>query len=155
MPVTDQPENDHGAAPPNRQPFSTDGFRSRIAKPWGEEVIFTPRWLGRTGKIISIKAGKRLSFQYHDAKEETMALLSGEALIWLENAGGGIEKIPMRPLEGYTVLPLQKHRLEAVTDAVIIEVSSPEAGNTVRIEDDYARGTETEEIREQPDRGWK
>lgn len=121
--------------------------RLRVEKPWGHEVIWTPPGLGRTGKLLSIKAGRRLSLQYHDAKEETLCLLSGHAVLWLENDVGVVEKLPMATETGYTVLPMRKHRLEAVTDAVVVEVSEPEKGNTVRIEDDYARGTETEDMR--------
>ena len=119
----------------------------RIEKPWGYEILWTPPVLGRTGKILFIKAGRRLSLQYHDAKEETLCLLSGHAVLWLENESGILERLTMAPETGYTVLPLRKHRIEAVTDATLVEVSEPEKGNTVRVEDDYARGTETEESR--------
>ncbi len=136
-------------------PFSTEPFAERIEKPWGFEVLYTPTDLPRTGKILSIKAGRRLSFQYHDAKEETMALVAGRALIWLEDARGEILKIPMEPMKGYTVRIGQKHRLEAIDDSLVIEVSEPEKGNTYRISDDYERKTETEEMRARENRGWQ
>jgi len=136
-------------------PFSTEPFAERIEKPWGFEVLYTPKDLPRTGKILAIKAGRRLSFQYHDAKEETMSLVSGRATIWLEDALGEIKKIPMELMKGYTVRVGQKHRLEAVEDSVVIEVSEPEKGNTYRISDDYERKTETEEMRTQENRGWQ
>jgi mannose-6-phosphate isomerase len=134
--------------------FSVAPFQKRVPKPWGFEIIFTPDGLDRAGKFLFIKAGKRLSFQYHDAKEETLCLASGKALLWLENAAGEIEKIPMEPRKGYTVALMQKHRVEAVEDCVIVEASQPERGNTVRLDDDYRRDTETEEMRAETDRGW-
>ncbi|MBI4457629.1 hypothetical protein HY633_01550 [Candidatus Uhrbacteria bacterium] len=136
------------------KPFSTDSFQTKVTKPWGEEIIYTPRELARTGKILTVKAGRKLSLQYHDQKEETLCLLSGKALLWLENDAGAIEKIPMVPFQGYTVVQRQKHRLEGVEDAMIIEVSSPERGTTVRIDDEYGRPNETEEMRVRKNRGW-
>jgi len=134
--------------------FSTTPFQEKIPKPWGEEIKFTPGSLKRAGKLLLVKAGKRLSFQYHDEKEETLCLFSGKALLWLENADGVIDKIPMEMHKGYTVIPPQKHRIETLDDCVIVEVSSPETGTTVRLEDDYARKDETEEVRMQKNRGW-
>lgn len=134
--------------------FTVEPHQERIEKPWGYEVLYTPKGLARTGKILFIKAGKRLSFQYHDEKEETLCLFSGSALVWLENDAGAIEKIPMELMKGYTVRIGQKHRVEAIDDSYIIEVSDPEKGNTYRIEDDNARKTETEEMRSAANRGW-
>lgn len=135
--------------------FSTDGFQKKIIKPWGEEIIITPDNLGRTGKILKVKQGLKLSFQYHDVKEETLCLLSGKVLLWLENKNHEIEKIAMEPNHGYTVVSAQKHRIEALEDSIIMEVSSPETGTTVRIDDDYKRADETEQMREKPNRGWQ
>ncbi|MEK9152599.1 MAG: cupin [Patescibacteria group bacterium] len=132
----------------------SEAFSRRVQKPWGEEIIFTPPTLGRTGKIMTIKAGKRLSLQYHDAKEETLCLFSGRAYLWLENAQHRLYKFPMSQGFGYTIAVGETHRVEAITDCVILEVSDPERGNTVRLEDDYSRGVETEEVRASEDRGW-
>jgi mannose-6-phosphate isomerase-like protein (cupin superfamily) len=134
--------------------FTTEPHRERIEKPWGHEIIYTPKGVARTGKVLFIKAGHRLSFQYHDEKEETLCLFSGRALVWLEDDGGEIRKVPMEPLAGYTVRVGQKHRVEAIEDSLILEVSDPEKGNTYRIEDDHARTTETEAMRGAPGRGW-
>lgn len=127
--------------------YSTTPFARRVEKPWGYEIIWTPDGCPRTGKLLFVRAGKRLSYQYHDEKEETICLLEGEALLWLEDSDGVIRKVPMEPRAGYTVLVGQKHRIEGVKDALLAEVSDPERGNTFRIEDDYSRGTETEDIR--------
>lgn len=135
--------------------FSTDPHQQIVKKPWGEEVIYAPGGLPYTGKILKVLAGKRLSFQYHDEKIETLCLISGQALVWLEDEHGEVKKITMEPEKGYTVRPPQKHRVEAITDCQILEASMPETGNTFRLEDDYKRDTETEEVRKQLDRGWK
>jgi len=127
--------------------FSLTPFAARAVKPWGEEIIFTPPGLARTGKILRVSAGKRLSLQYHDAKEETMCLLSGEAVLELEDANGRLQAVPMVQHRGYTVRIGQKHRLAAVTEAWITEVSDPERGRTFRLADDYGRPHETETAR--------
>jgi quercetin dioxygenase-like cupin family protein len=135
--------------------FTTDGFQEKVTKPWGEEIIFTPEDLDRTGKIANTKKNQKWSFQYHDQKEETICLLSGKALLWLENNNHEIEKVDMKLNYGYTVLPNQKHRLEALEDSWTVEVSSKESGTTIRIEDDYKRTDETEEVRKKVNRGWQ
>lgn len=119
-------------------------FQQRVTKPWGWEAIIAPPGLAYAGKILFVAAGKRLSLQYHDVKEETICLLEGEAVIWLDDVAGVLRKVPMERHKGYTVRVLQRHRIEAVTDALLMEASDPEKGNTFRIEDDYARGMETE-----------
>jgi len=121
----------------NFQPFG-----EKTIKPWGYEILFTPKKLARVGKILFVKAGHRLSLQYHDQKEETLCLISGKAKIWLENKQGKILHLPMKPKLGYTILIGQQHRIEAAEDSLIIEISAPERGQTYRIEDDYKRGTE-------------
>lgn len=134
--------------------FTTQPYQKKIEKPWGHEVIYTPPHDGRLGKILFIRAGRRLSLQYHDAKEETLCLVSGKSLIWLENDEGEIVKMPMDLHKGYAIALMQKHRVEAVEDSYVIESSDEEKGNTFRLEDDYARGTETEAVRLEDDRGW-
>jgi len=111
-------------------------------KPWGYEIIFTPPNLLRVGKILFIKKGCRLSLQYHTLKEETLCLFSGKAKIYLEDKDQKIKPLYMEPQMGYTITKRQKHRIEAIEDSFIFEVSSPEKGKTIRLEDDYGRGEE-------------
>jgi len=124
-------------------------YSKEIQKPWGKEIIITDPNQNRVGKIIYVVGGNKLSLQYHDQKEETLCLFSGKALIWLETKKDSIEKIPMQKNKGYFIAPGTKHRIEAIEDSVIFEVSSPEIGTTFRIEDDYGRSSETEESRRQ------
>ena len=117
-------------------------YSQKINKPWGYEIVFTPKNLERVGKILFIKKGCRLSLQYHDQKEETLCLFQGKAKIWLEDEKGQIKTLYMKPQMGYTILKGQKHRLKALEDSFIFEVSSPEKGTTYRLEDDYQRRSE-------------
>ena len=117
-------------------------YAQKINKPWGYEIIFTPPNLSRVGKILFIKKGCRLSLQYHDQKEETLCLFQGKAKIRLEDEKGEIKTLYMKPQMGYTILKGQKHRLEALEDSFVFEVSSSEKGTTYRLEDDYQRRSE-------------
>jgi mannose-6-phosphate isomerase-like protein (cupin superfamily) len=109
-----------------------------VNKPWGKEV-----WLELNDrycyKRIFINAGTRTSFQYHKAKLETNYIISGEAEVWLENDAGVIEKTVRHADDFFTVLPPRKHRVVAITDIILQEVSTPEVDDVVRIEDDAAR----------------
>ena len=119
--------------------FSTAGSRQKIAKPWGNLTIFTPKRAIRTGKIMEIEAGKRLSLHYHEKKDETVTLYSGKAKLHLENNQGEIDIIDMKLMAGYHIEANKKHRAEAIEDSVLFEVSSADAGSTVRVEDDFGR----------------
>ena len=135
-------------------PDASDINSRRIEKPWGHEVIFTPPGWSHTGKLLFIRAGQRLSLQYHDAKEEVMCLQSGRALLWLDGPDGEMRSSVMEPSVGHLIGIGRKHRLEALEDSCVLEVSDPERGNTFRLADDFARPDETEALRHQPNRGW-
>ena len=99
------------------------------------------------GKVLHIDAGKRLSLQVHDIKQETYWLINGECDLVLENTKGELEIVHMQKGFGYTTVVGQRHRHQAVTDCDVIEVSMPEQGTTWRLEDDYKRPDETPEQR--------
>ena len=121
-----------------------------IKKPWGHETILTPANSVYTAKFLQIKAGQRLSLQYHDQKTETLVLVSGQANITLDK-----KTEAMKPLLGYTITPPTIHRVEAVTDCQIFEASTPEQGTTYRLQDDFNRPNETPDIRNSSNRGWQ
>lgn len=127
--------------------FAQAPFTQRIEKPWGHEILFTSPELPYTGKILHIAAGKRLSLQMHDAKLETQLLVSGRCLRIADDGSGALAEVEMAPGRGYTIVPGQRHRLHAITDCDVFEVSTPERGVTYRLEDDYARPDETEDMR--------
>jgi len=123
-------------------------FQLKVDKPWGYELILTPPDAPFTGKLLHLDKDCRFSFQYHDKKQESLTLVKGRAKLWLEDENGKIRKIEMKPFKGYLIKPYQKHRACGITDCDILETSTPERGKTVRLQDDYARGTETEKERE-------
>lgn len=119
-------------------------YSQKVLKPWGYELIFTPPDSPVTGKILHLNRGARFSYQYHDKKQENLCLLSGRAKIIIEG-----KEIEMELMKGYFIKPMVKHRCQAITDCDILESSTKEEGNTVRLEDDYDRGIETEQTRKQ------
>ncbi len=132
----------------DKSKFINSPFVLKIIKPWGHELIFTQESLPYTGKILHIKAGKRLSLQIHDAKQESCFLISGRCDLIVENTKGVLETVELKSESGYTIKIGQKHRYQAITDCDIFEVSTPEVGITYRIEDDYNRPDETPELRD-------
>src|SRR5689334_2954550 len=109
-----------------------------VKKPWGEEL-----WLELNErycyKRIAISAGKRTSLQYHRAKLETNYIVDGQAEVWLGDEQGVVQKRRAGKGDFFTVVPLQKHRIVALTDVVLVEVSTPEVDDVVRLEDDTHR----------------
>lgn len=127
--------------------FSNDSFVLKVEKPWGYELILTPPHLPYTGKIIHIDEGKRLSLQVHDLKVESWTLKSGRAKVMWDNDAGELIETELQEGVGFTSMVGQRHRLIGITDCDIFEVSTPEIGTTFRLEDDYKRPDETEEMR--------
>ncbi len=117
-------------------------FSHEVMKPWGRELVFTPSNLPYTGKVLYVKGGHRLSLQIHDLKQESMMLLSGTAVLQLEDETGTLAEIEMVPGMGYVVQPGRKHRLIAISDVEVVEASTPEVGTTIRVEDDFGRPDE-------------
>jgi len=127
--------------------FSNAPYIKRVEKPWGYELHFTPDTLAYMGKMLHIDAGKRLSLQAHDKKQESWMIMSGQAKVIWDNAQGELVETELKPGQGYTTQVGQRHRLVGVTDCDIIEVSTPELGTTYRLEDDFNRPDETPEQR--------
>jgi len=109
-----------------------------IYKPWGKE-----EWLELNNKYcykrIYINVGHRTSYQYHELKMETNYIILGEAEVWLENNEGIVEKNIMHEGEFFHVLPFRKHRVIALTDIILQEVSTSEVDDVIRIKDDNDR----------------
>lgn len=105
----------------------------RVNKPWGHEL-----WLEANDKYamkeIFVRAGESLSLQYHEKKMETMYCTKGKGYLELNEV-----KIPMVPGVSMTINPKEIHRLSAVKDLTIIECSTPELEDVVRLEDKYDR----------------
>ncbi|MDB5185512.1 MAG: Cupin 2 conserved barrel domain protein [Candidatus Saccharibacteria bacterium] len=127
--------------------FSTDPYVKRVEKPWGYELHWVPENAPYMGKLIHVNAGARLSLQVHDEKQESWFIVNGQGAVIWENEQGELVETQLQPGVGYTTQIGQKHRLKGITDCDIIEVSTPEAGTTWRLDDDYARPHETPEQR--------
>lgn len=139
----------------NPKNFTQKPFSQRIEKPWGYEILYSPPHAPTVGKLLHVKAGHRLSLQWHDEKTETLCLIKGMALYVWENDKNELVEQNMELFKGYFNSQGQTHRVIAIEDCDIIETSTPESGNTFRIEDSYSRNTETEQMRKEKNRGWK
>ena len=110
-----------------------------VYKPWGKE-----EWLELNDhycyKRIYINAGFQTSYQYHEEKLETNYIAKGKAEVWLENEDGVVEKSIKTEGDTFTVIPPRKHRVVAITDIILQEVSTPQVDDIVRLEDDTNRG---------------
>jgi len=129
--------------------FSNSPHVKKIDKPWGWEIHWTPANLPYMGKVLHVAAGKRLSLQFHDKKQETWYMMTGRAKVVWDNDKGELIETELEYGKGYTCCIGQRHRLVGITDCDILEVSTPEIGTTYRLEDDYKRPDETEDLRKQ------
>jgi len=109
----------------------------RVEKPWGYELIWarTDRYVG---KILHIEPGHCLSLQYHNLKDETLYVLHGEIIFRVKD-GDVLREIRMVEGDGYHVTPHTVHQMEAVTPADLLEASTPELDDVVRLQDRYGR----------------
>ena len=109
----------------------------RVPKPWGYELIFakTDRYVG---KILHVDQGHSLSLQFHEMKEETLFVVRGELKLTVEWEGDRRE-MSLREGEAFHIPPRLIHRMEAVVDTDVAEVSTTELDDVVRLEDRYGR----------------
>jgi mannose-6-phosphate isomerase len=108
-----------------------------VPKPWGHETIWahTDRYVG---KILHINAGQALSVQYHNKKDETVHLLSGE-LIYRVKLGDQLEDMHLTTGQSFRITPGTVHQMEALTDCDVLEASTSELDDVVRLTDRYGR----------------
>jgi len=110
----------------------------KTEKPWGYELLYahTPKYVG---KVIFVKKGHRLSLQYHKKKDESMYIYEGKALLSIEGNDGCITSNTFAAGDCVRIPPMTRHRIEAIEDTTVLEVSTPELEDVVRVEDDYGR----------------
>jgi mannose-6-phosphate isomerase len=109
-----------------------------VSKPWGEEKVFAEN-ARYAGKVITIRAGETLSYQYHERKEETVFVLQG-TLGFETEVGGERRLLELEAGELFHITPFTRHRMYAPKgDCTIAEVSTPELDDVVRLEDRYGR----------------
>ena len=109
----------------------------RVDKPWGYEIVWaeTDRYVG---KVLHINAGHKLSRQYHERKDETFFVQSGEMTLEIGDAKS-LRTLKLARGESFHCAPKTIHRMIATTDVDVIEVSTPELDDVVRLEDAYGR----------------
>ena len=110
----------------------------RVPKPWGHELIWahTDRYVG---KVLVIETGKRLSLQRHEVKDEAIYVLSGRLRLVLEDDQGVVQTEELGPGDHRRVATGRIHRYEALERVELMEVSTPELDDVVRLEDDFGR----------------
>lgn len=110
----------------------------RVEKPWGYELIWanTDRYVG---KVLHVSAGHALSLQYHERKDETIHVLRGQMRFWAGRSADELREVALPEGQSYRVLPGTVHRMEAVTDVDILEASTADLDDVVRLEDRYGR----------------
>ena len=109
----------------------------KVPKPWGHETIWalSDRYVG---KILHINAGQELSVQYHNKKDETVHLLSGE-IVYRVKTTEQLEDMHLKVGESFRITPGTVHQMVALTDCDVLEVSTPELDDVVRLSDKYGR----------------
>lgn len=113
-----------------------------VPKPWGREVVFAENER-YAGKLLYLSAGHSLSLQYHERKDETLYVLEGEVIL-LVGTEGRMTETTLTPGQAYRITPGTRHRMRAEVPCVLVEVSSPELDDVVRLEDAYGRAGTTE-----------
>ncbi len=110
----------------------------RVEKPWGWELVWaeSDRY---AGKLLFVRAGQALSLQYHERKDESWYVQSGRAALELGRVGYELEEQEIGPGDTFHFAPGTVHRVRALDDTLIVEVSTPELDDVVRLADDYGR----------------
>jgi mannose-6-phosphate isomerase len=119
------------------EPFAVEP--TRVEKPWGYELVWalTDRYCG---KLLHVRAGEQLSLQFHNVKDESWLVYVGRAELELAQAGEAVTTPEIvGPGAAFRFAPGTVHRLRALEDTTIIEVSTPELDDVVRLEDRYGR----------------
>jgi len=114
------------------------GALTRVEKPWGWELWWahTERYVG---KILHINRGAALSYQFHRKKDETIYVLRGELALEFAPGGGRVRRRRLGPGEALRIRPGDHHRMTAITACDVLEASTPEVHDVVRLEDRYGR----------------
>lgn len=111
----------------------------RVEKPWGYEIVFAENER-YAGKILHVDAGHALSLQYHERKDETLYVLRGEVTLLVDaEKDGTLREVKLSAGDSYRIRPGVRHRMSASAPCDLVEVSSPELDDVVRLEDRYGR----------------
>lgn len=110
----------------------------RVEKPWGYELVWaeTEEYVG---KLLFVRAGHALSLQYHERKDESWLVQEGRATLELGEVGGDLAALEIGPGDAFRYRPGTVHRISALDDTLILEVSTPHLEDVVRLDDRYGR----------------
>jgi mannose-6-phosphate isomerase len=110
----------------------------RVEKPWGWELVWaeTEHYVG---KLLYVRAGEALSLQYHERKDESWLVREGRARLELGEVGGELEVLEIRAGDAFRFRPGTVHRVTALEDTLVLEVSTAHLDDVVRVEDRYGR----------------
>jgi mannose-6-phosphate isomerase-like protein (cupin superfamily) len=109
-----------------------------VHKPWGHEEIFAETD-AYAGKLLVVKQGECLSLQYHETKEETLRVLEGRVAFFTGSDPDHLERQDLGPGDVFHIPPRLVHRMEALSDCTLLEVSTAELDDVVRLADNYGR----------------
>jgi len=125
---------------PNLETVDRFSFQpEKVEKPWGHEVIWAKADV-YAGKLLLVRAGQALSLQFHRKKDESWYVLEGRAELELGEAGQAVLTTEIvGPGAAFRLPPGTVHRVRAVEDTTILEVSTPQLDDVVRLEDEYGR----------------
>ena len=130
-------------------PWNYDEKSAKIVKkPWGKEIWINYRKGEKIGdenkpyvmKKLYINKGTKTSFQFHKKKQETNFLIKGKVEAWFESKSGFIDKKILSEGAIWSIPPMIKHRIITIEEVILLEASTPEVDDVIRIEDDTLRG---------------
>lgn len=110
----------------------------KVEKPWGWELVWAEAE-AYVGKLLFVRAGESLSLQYHEVKDESWLVHEGRARLELGEVGGELEEMEISPGDAFRFRPGTVHRVTALEDTLVLEVSTPHLDDVVRMEDRYGR----------------
>ncbi len=110
----------------------------RVEKPWGWELVWAATD-AYVGKLLFVRAGHSLSLQYHEVKDEAWLVQQGRATLELGEVGGSLDSVEIGEGDTFRYRPRTVHRVTAIEDILIVEVSTPQLDDVVRLEDQYGR----------------
>jgi mannose-6-phosphate isomerase-like protein (cupin superfamily) len=110
----------------------------KVEKPWGWELVWAETD-AYVGKLLFVRAGEALSLQYHVVKDESWLVHEGRARLELGGVGEELEPVEIVPGDSFHFPPGTVHRVTALEDLLVLEVSTPQLDDVVRLEDRYGR----------------
>jgi mannose-6-phosphate isomerase-like protein (cupin superfamily) len=110
----------------------------KVEKPWGWELVWAEAE-DYVGKLLFVRAGESLSLQYHELKDESWLVQEGRANLELGDVNGELDTFEIVPGDAFRFRPRTVHRVTAVEDTLVVEVSTNHLLDVVRLEDRYGR----------------